>query len=353
MHFESPWFFLVLGILPLLFYRGLRRRQAGVLFSSVQPLREGGYSWRQRFLWVPVFLRFFALVALVIALARPQQGMERVRDASQGIAIEMVVDRSGSMGAEMSFNGKDMTRLDVVKQVFSWFVQGNKQKGLKGRPNDLVGMVAFARYADTVCPLTLAHGALEKFLDTVHLAQRREEDGTAIGDAVALAAARLKNAGETYAHQRELHGNNAYTIKSKVIILLTDGQANCGKRSPLEAAKLAAQWGVKIYAIGVGGGQSFTTVRTPFGDYKMPVNADLDESTLKAMAKESGGIYRRADDADSLLAIYKEIDSLEKTDLQSIRYLDYREWFTPFALAAAGALLLEILLRTTLFRRVP
>ena len=130
---------------------------------------------------------------LVIALARPQEGRERVRDTSRGVAMEMVVDRSGSMGAVMDFDGKRMTRLDVVKRVFREFAMGNG-KTLKGRPNDLIGMITFARYPDTICPMTLAHDALTEFLKTVQRVKRRHEDGTALGDAISRAAARLMTA---------------------------------------------------------------------------------------------------------------------------------------------------------------
>jgi len=364
MRFESPWAFLLLLMIPVVVYIQLRREaRPAIRFSTTQYAASLKHSLRRRFLYLPTALRCAALVLLSIALARPQLGQERVRDINKGIAIEMVVDRSGSMGAEMDYCGEKLNRLEVCKKVFEEFVTGKRRdKGfslgqkLNGRPCDLIGMITFARYADTICPLTLAHEALTSFLDTVKLVQRRNEDGTAIGDALALAAARLKTAEEIVSRQNDDKSDNKntdYKIKSKIIILLTDGQSNCGKRSPEEAAELAAKWGIKIYTIGIGGGESYVTVQTPFGDTKMPVQQDIDEATLKMLADKTGGIFRVAQDADSLRSIYKEIDQLEKSEVQSLRYHNYHEKFLPFALAALLLVVVEIGLNATIFRRIP
>jgi len=352
MRFEAPWAFLVLLAIPALVYL-LRRPagRAGLRFSSTGHAGQAGRSMRQRLLVLPLALRILALLLLAVALARPQQGKEQVRDVSKGVAIEAVVDRSGSMGTEMAYKGEKLTRLEVVKRVFKEFVDGNK-KDLAGRPNDLIGMVAFARYADTVCPLTLAHGALGRFLENVRLVRRRTEDGTAIGDALALGAARLKTAEETLARQAKM-GRKSYKIESKVIILLTDGQNNCGKRSPEQAARLAKEWGIKVYAIGVGGGEAVATIRTPFGDYKVPTGPGVDVQSLRSVAELTGGLCRVAEDADSLRTIYKEIDRLEKSEIESVRYLDYRELFTPFALMGLIVIAAETALSCTAFRRIP
>ncbi len=183
MHFESPYAFLLLLLMPAVLL--LRYRKSGsIRFPSVGNAVKTGRSLRQKLTFVPALARMAALVLLTIALARPQIGLERIKDINKGIAIEMVVDRSGSMGAEMEYRGERMNRLEVVKRVFRDFVMGDGSD-LGGRPNDLIGMIAFARYADTVCPLTLAHGALEPFLDSVKLVKRKSEDGTSIGDALA------------------------------------------------------------------------------------------------------------------------------------------------------------------------
>jgi len=352
MRFESPWALLLLLVIPALVYA--RRRYSGkaaVYFSSTAHAAVSGKSARQRLLVLPPGLRIAVLTLFVLALARPQQGQERVRDVTKGVAIEMVVDRSGSMSAEMTFGRERLNRLEVVKRVFNEFVSGNG-KDLPGRPDDLIGLVSFARYPDTACPLTLGHGALLRFVENVQLVTRESEDGTAIGDALALAAARLKTAEETVALQRA-QSKDAYEIKSKVIILLTDGMNNYGKRMPDEAAALAAEWGIKIYTIGVGSDEPTATIRTPLGDYVVPARATLDERMLKRLADRTGGIYRRADDAASLRAVYEEIDRLEKTEIESVRYTDYREWFTPFALTGLVLLMTEVMLSCTIFRRLP
>jgi len=351
MHVESPQAFLLLLAVPLLLWLQRRGRGGAVRFSSTRNAARAGASLRQRLGFLPLLLRVAALVLLVVALARPQRGLQRVRDINRGIAIEMVVDRSGSMAAEMEYDGRKMTRLDVVKRVFRDFVLGSDR--LRGRPNDLIGMVAFARYADTVCPLTLAHGALDPFLDSVQLVQRREEDGTSIGDALALAAARLQKAEETLREQVREEGRKAYEIKSRVIILLTDGENNAGKRTPLQAAELAADWDIKIYTIGIGGGDAVATIQTPFGAYKVPTRSRIDEGTLKAVAEATGGIYRRADSAQALEDVYDEIDELERSEIESIRFMDYEERFTGWALAALLVLVAETALRCFVFRRIP
>jgi len=351
MHFDSPWAFLVLLAVPaLLWWRGRRRQRGSLRFSSAGNAARAGRSVRQRLLGAPLALRVVALGLVAVALARPQKGVERVRDTSRGVAIMMVVDRSSSMGAEMEYREERLDRLEVVKRVFEEFVSGNRGD-LPGRPNDLVGMVAFARYPDTICPLTLAHGALSQFLEGVKLVRLRAEDGTGIGDALALAAARLKTAEDVLARQTAQE-SKTYEIKSKAIILLTDGQHNCGKRTPDEAGQLAKEWGIKIYAIGVGG-ESVRRSGDIFGDFFRLAGPAVDLEPLKALADATGGVARMATDAESLRAIYKEIDQLEKSEVESVRYLDYRELFTPFALAALALLFIERGLSCTVFRRIP
>jgi Ca-activated chloride channel family protein len=391
MRFQFPWAFFLLPLVALTVWFAIRGKKTGSLrFSAVKNAGNcTSLSWRMRMRRLPLLVRIVAVVLLVIGLARPQEGREEVRDVSQGIAIEMVIDRSGSMGQEFIYEGARLNRLEAVKKVFKDFVIGNG-KDLEGRANDLIGMVTFARYADTVCPLTLSHGALDRFIDNVRLVTQKNEDGTAIGDGLALAAARLKTIEEQLKDRGFKSGNwdseaadgtrteigargkfgdaqassdkplhalmlpdRGYEIKSKVIILLTDGQNNIGKRSPREAAQLAREWGIKVYAIGIGGRESFMTVQTPLGDYRVPAGPGVDEPTLKAIAAETGGAYWMAESAGELREIYKEIDKLERTEIESTHYVDYSEKFLPFVLAALMALCLEQVLISTVFRRIP
>jgi len=359
MSFATPWAFLLLLILPVIIYRYFSRsvfglRSGKILFPSAQHAAASGTSWRHRLSHLPFILRLLALILLIVTLARPLSGMEKIYDISKGIAIEVVIDRSSSMKAEMIFEGEQLNRLEVAKRVFLEFVQGNKND-LAGRPNDLIGLITFARYADTACPLTLAHGALASFVDPIELVNRKPEDGTSIGDALALAAARLQKAEETIKQQSLLADNKepSYEIKSKIIILLTDGEQNAGKRTPREAAELAKKWSIKIYTIGIGGQEPLIRVPTLFGTQVMQRGPGVDKQTLAALAETTGGIFRMAEDGDVLRAVYSEIDELEKSEVESIRYMDYTERFTPFALGALILLALEILLRTTYFRRIP
>ena len=352
MRFESPWAFAALVLVPLvLLYLAKRGGKGSMHFSSLKNAKGAGDSVRRRLSVLPLVLRVAAILLLIVALARPQMGREKVKDVTKGVAIEMVLDRSGSMGAEMEYGGGRLNRLEVVKRVFEEFVTGNGRE-LEGRPNDLIGMIAFARYADTMAPLTLGHGALVRFLGSVDLVKRRSEDGTAIGDALALAAARLKTAEEEIAKYSDESGTE-YDIKSKVIILLTDGQNNYGRRTPVEAAELARDWGIKVYTIGVGSGEGVTTVRTLLGSFKVPTGGGVDTKTLERIAEVTGGVFRIAEDEESLRAVYAEIDELEKSEIESVRYVDYREMFVPFAAAAMIALLLEAALASTIFRRIP
>lgn len=356
MTFQFPWAFLLFALLPVLWLLRAKsggRHRGAIRFSWTRNAARSGRSLRQKLGFLPGLLRMLALALLIVALARPQQGLEKVRDLNKGIAIEMVVDRSSSMGAEMIYEGQRLNRLDVVKKVFETFVLGDGDD-LNGRGSDLVGMIAFARFADTVCPLTLAHGALPRFLETVHLPQpRSEEDGTAIGDAIALAAARLKTAEEVMAKQAP-DRSDRYSIESKIMILLTDGQQTAGERDPIEAARLAAEWGIKIYTIAVGGGEAIQSRDTIFGSFLSSMGGqDVDTRTLRAIAEQTGGQFFAAQDAEALQDVYAAIDELERSEIESIRFMDYRELFIPFALAALLLIALETALHCTVFRRIP
>lgn len=364
MHFHSPWALFLLLILPVLAYVSLRKkRTAGVKFPSIGQIRGCPVSWRLRLRPLLVVGRLLCLGLLILSLARPREETILSEITTEGVAIEAVVDRSGSMKTEMDFFGEKLNRLEVVKKVLADFIRGNK-KGLSGRNSDLVGLVTFARYADTTCPLVLSHDVLLEFLNRTEIVNIRQENYTAIGDAIALAAARLKKAeAELERTRAQLQQNSAsdsgdepeagFEIKSKAIILLTDGRNNAGQYDPLDAAELAREWGIKIYTIGIGSAHAFTTVRTPMGSFKMPAGQDLDEGLLKAIAEKTGGFYSKADDAGKLHDIVEQIDNLEKTEVKSFQYAQYSEDFELWTLAALAVLLLEILGGCTVFRKIP
>ena len=363
MEFQSPWILLLLLLLPILAFRMLRKgRHAAVRFPSLVNVRRCHVSWRQRLRPLLPALRLLCLALLIVALARPRKGTVLSEISTEGVAIEAVVDRSGSMEAEMDFGGK-LNRLEVVKKVLADFIEGDR-KELTGRTSDLLGLITFARYADTVCPLVLSHNVMLEFLKKTEIVQIESEDGTAIGDAIVLAAARLKKAEEELVRRNtQLAGSGLddakaaeqlpFKIKSKVILLLTDGRNNAGEYDPLAAAELAKDWGIKIYTIGIGSAQAYTTVQTILGAYRMPTGQNLDEGLLNAIAEKTGGFYSRADDTDALRAIVKRIDELEKTHVKSIQYTQYAERFGPWTLSGVVLLVLEMLASCTVFRKIP
>ncbi len=352
MRFAAPQAFLLLTLLPLVAWFYLRRgRTATVRFSSLRHVGSLRRSVRLRARPLLLILRLAALALLVVAIARPQTSRSEARVSTEGVALEMVVDRSSSMRAEMDFEGERLNRLEVVKRVFTEFVVGNGDD-LPGRPHDLVGMIAFARFADTAAPLVRAHDALVQFVRGTKIVQFEAEDGTAIGDALALAAARLKRAEEDLARWTESGNADAFKIKSKAIILLTDGRNNAGDLTPGQAAALARDWGIKIYAIGIGGGEEFITVQTPLGTVRVPTGG-MDEATLRTVAEVSGGRYFVAADGDALRNVYREIDRLEKTEIETLEFSRHDEAFLPYALVAGLLLLSEIVLSNTWLRRAP
>jgi Ca-activated chloride channel family protein len=363
MQLYSPWALILLLVLPVMAYLMLRRKgTAAVRFPSLVDMKSCLVSWRIRFRPLMMIARLVCVALLIVALARPRKGTVLSEISTEGVAIEAVVDHSGSMQTEMDYYGDKLNRLEVVKKVLSDFIEGDK-KDLKGRSSDLVGLISFARYADTKCPLVHSHNVLLEFLKKTEIVKIRSEDGTAIGDAIALGAARLQKAEEEIRQRRRQlvsSGENisdadesGFKIKSKVMILLTDGINNAGQYDPLEAAELAKKWGIKIYTIGIGSSQAFTTIKTALGTYKMPTGQQLDERLLETIAEKTGAFYGRADDAKALRNIVERIDELEKTEVKSVQYTQFAEHFGPWTLTALLVLAAEMLASCTVFRKIP
>ena len=360
--FASPWAFALLLIIPVLVFVWNRRRPSGVLFSSNSLLSGVPTTWRVRLRFVAPLLMLAALASLIVALARPQKLIGRVPQAGEGIAIEIVLDRSGSMNEEIEAEGgRATTKIAAVKKLIHDFMLGDG-KGLKGRPDDLVGLVSFARFADTVAPLSRSREILVKLAEQTRLATVRGEDGTAIGEGLALAAARLrdmdaKNApapGPEAASDSAAAGSaNKGPIKSKVIVLMTDGQNNAGGIDPMQAAGLAKQWGMKVYTIGVGAGsERAARMGGVFGNLTIPMGGGVDEETLKAIGETTGGRYFPASDAASLREVYTTIDRLERAALHTPESTLYDELFAPWAMWGGAGALAAALLRATLFRSI-
>ncbi len=349
---DPLWLLLIIPLCVATWYEQQRRRNESVLFSDVSLLRGLPVTFAQRFKRVLDWLRVVGILLVIIALARPQQGSEEFRVRTEGIAIEMCIDRSGSMQAlDFPIDGKRVNRLEAVKKVFREFVIG--EAGFNGRPDDLIGLVAFGGYADSKCPPTLDHGTLIEVLETVKIPEPivdkegrvinerllQEEQATAIGDAIAVAVDRLKD----------------LKIKSKVIVLLSDGENTAGVVTPEEAAETAAAFGIRIYAIGVG-----TTGIAPFPAIDMfgrtvlqsqPVT--LDEVALKALAGKTQGRYFNAQNTEGLAQVYAEIDRLEKTNTEGNLYTEYREIFQWLMIPGFVCILVEVALMSTRFRTLP
>ncbi|MCC9606148.1 VWA domain-containing protein [Blastopirellula sp. JC732] len=352
----SAWFLLLLLLVPLIAWRMLSgKRKSALPFSSTHWMAGLAPSWKQRLQWVPTALRFAAIILLIVCLARPQEGRKHTVVDSEGIAIEMVVDRSGSMQAmDFEVDGQPVDRLTAVKDVVGKFISGDDK--LSGRTCDLVGLVTFARNADGISPPTLDHPYMIKQLDQTKIATERNEDGTAIGDALGLAVEKLSALGE----------GDQQKLKSKVVILLTDGENNAGDLDPVVAAELAASLDVKVYTIGVGTkGQAPVPVMDPFTGrttFQM-AQVNIDEATLKSIADATGGQYFRATDTASLEKIYDEIDQLEKSHVEAKHFVDFRElaiepihlgmWaLPPLALLAFWFLVVEVVLSNTVYRKI-
>jgi Ca-activated chloride channel family protein len=338
LEFREPFWLLSL-VLAIPVYLGLRRSVGRLRFSSMRALPPHASTWRSRLSSLPDIAMAAGTAALALALAGPRVGDRASKVQKQGIAIMMVVDTSGSMRALDLSDGKhERTRLDAIKDVFRDFMLGGQ--GLGGRANDVIGVVTFARYADTRAPLTLDHASLESVLKTIEIVSDENEDGTAMGDGLALALERLRES----------------KAQSKIAILLTDGVQNAGQTDPVPAAELARTLGVKVYSIGAGT-NGFAPVRVVDPLTGRPtlasVPVEIDESTLKAVSEKTQGRYFRATDGETLRRIYQEIDRLERTQFEEERYLQYREFYPAATVIGLVLLVLGALAGATLLRRLP
>ena len=337
LEFREP-LLLLLAVLAVPLFLLARRAPGRVLFSSLALLPAAAGSWRARFAWVPDALLATALVAMTLALAGPRVGERLSQIQREGIAIMMVVDTSGSMSAlDLSTPNRERTRLQAVQDVFERFVLGGGE--LPGRPDDAIGLVSFAGYADTAAPLTLDHENLVAVARNLEITTAREENFTAIGDALGLAVERLRES----------------PAESRIALLLTDGVNNAGVETPAAAAELARSQDVKVYTIGAGS-TGIAHMRVPDGRRGTTLRAvavEIDEETLRDVAERTGGRYFRADNAEALVDVYAEIDRLERTRITEDRSRQYDELYPAPLLAALLMAAIGWLGRSALFARVP
>lgn len=324
--FGQPLFLILFAIIPVLiiwrFGKG-KTQVAAFSISSTKGL-DNSRSWKNAIQHFPFIFRMIAFSCIIIALARPQTKFDETQTEGEGVDIILCIDVSGSMTAQ------DFTpnRMEAAKKVAMNFVDH--------RTSDRIGVVIFAGESFTQCPLTTDHYVLNSQISQIR--NGLLEDGTAIGSGLATSVDRLRKS----------------KSKSKVIILLTDGVNNGGLIDPSTAKEIAKAFKIKVYTIGVGtDGYAPTPISTPMGIIMQSQKVSIDENLLKNIASETGGKYFRATDNRSLENIYNEIDRLEKSKVAIITYHHYSEKFYPFVFAAMLFLLLEIILRYTLFKKFP
>jgi Ca-activated chloride channel family protein len=325
--FASPDYFYLLLLIPVIvlwYVFRFRRSQPSLRVSSTlafAKINRGNKTWLYHGLFV---LRMMALVLMVVALARPQSTSSHNDVSVEGIDIVIAQDISGSMLAQ------DFTpnRIEAAKEVGIDFI--------KGRPTDRIGLVVFSGESFTQCPLTTDHNVLINLYSELHSGMI--DDGTALGDGLATAVNRLKES----------------KTLSKVIILLTDGVNNMGSVDPVSASEIAKLYGVRVYTIGVGTqGYAPIPVQTPFGTQLQNMPVEIDEALLERIAEMTGAKYFRALNKAALVDIYKEIDRMEKSKIDVTEFRKKSEEFMPWALAGILLLITELLLRYSVFRRLP
>ena len=323
--FRHPLVLLLLLAVPaLVWLRYARRRQAPLAFSDGAALLGLPASPWLALRWLPPALFAAGLVFLVAAAARPQKGMSESRVETEGVDIVLVVDTSTSMRADdFSTATRRMDRLDAAKAVLAQFIQA--------RPDDRLGIVAFAAMPYTIAPLTTDHAWLMLQMDRLQTGML--EDATAIGDAIASGVNRLRDS----------------KAKSKIVILLTDGIHNAGRLTPPDAAQAAAALGIKVYTVGAGSDQPRATGIFGF----VQGGNEIDEATLRKIAEITKAKYFRATDLKSLEETYKAIDEMEKTKIELDQYTRYEEKFAPFLVLGLLCLAFETLLGFTRLGRLP
>lgn len=326
MSWGAPLWFWAFSIIPFLLglniYRWSSKKTPSLFFSNVKSLQELPKTWKTYGIWLVPILEYATLSLLIIALARPQLKNTVVERNAEGIDIVLVLDLSTSMRAE----DLKPNRFDAAKRVAIQFIEKRK--------TDRVGLVAFAAQTFTVCPPTLDYDLLKSLLSDVKMGL--VEDGTAIGMGLANAVNRLKES----------------EAKSRVIILLTDGQNNAGEIDPVTAADLANSYNIKVYTIGAGSrGTAPYPIDDPiFGRRYQNVKVDIDEEMLSKIAEVTGGKYFRATNTESLRRVYQEIDAFERTKVDEIIYTDYTDLYEKYIIYAMLTMILSILLSKTVLR---
>lgn len=324
--FAAPQFFLLGLLLPVMIVWYAKKNaagQAGIKVSSIKNF-AGLTSWKSAIRHLPFLLRLLSIAFIIAALARPQTKTDEQQAEGDGVDIVLCIDVSGSMTAQDFIPN----RMESAKKVAQDFIDS--------RLTDRIAIVIFSGESFTQCPLTTDRAVLKSAVENIR--NGLLEDGTAIGDGLSTSVDRLRTS----------------KSKSKVVILLTDGENNGGLIGPTNAKEIAKAFHVKVYTIGVGtDGYAPFPIKTPLGIVMQQQKVSIDEKLLKEIAVETGGKYFRAKDNIGLANIYKEIDGLEKSKVEISTLTRYTEKFFPFAMFALGLLLLEFLLRFTVLKKFP
>lgn len=327
IEFAYPWCFPLFAVIPVMIFwylNGQKKQQGTVLLSSVTHFRNTG-SWKNMLRHLGFVFRLIAIGFLILALARPQSRNDEELKTGEGIDIIICMDVSGSMLAQDLLPD----RMEAAKQVAANFVDQ--------RTTDRIGVVIFSGESFTLVPLTTDKSVLKAQIYNIQ--RGLLEDGTAIGDGLGVSVDRLKDS----------------KTRSKIIILLTDGEDQGGRIDPLAGKELAKAYNIRVYTIGVGT-EGYAPVPVPDnsgGTTTRQQKVNIDEKLLRLIAEETGGLYFRARDNESLTRIYAEIDKLEKSRIQTTAIRHYTERFFPFAIVAAILLLLEMVMRYTIFKKFP
>jgi Ca-activated chloride channel homolog len=326
--FANPWALALLLLVPLWILWSRRRRPSALTFSRAGTLGRIANASARRIAKLPGWLRGIAVIGLILALAAPRTGASVVDINADGIAIVIVLDISSSMLAE---DFAPRNRLAVAKEKVGEFVTG--------RQYDRIGLVAFAGEALTQVPITIDYPVIHAALDQLQAGTAQLQEGTAIGTAIATAANRLRRA----------------PGKSRVMILMTDGENNRGEIDPITAAQAAAAYDIKVYTIGVGseGVAPIPVATSAFGLQYATLPVHIDEELLTEIADLTGGRYFRATNEMGLDSIYHQIDRLEKSSVDVRRYTEYTSRYLPFLLLAMLALAAEWAVRSSRWGRVP
>ena len=326
IEFAQPYQFILLGLAPLLVFvyiNGYQRRQAALTVSTIGTFPTVP-TWKTALRHIPFALRILAFILLVVALARPQKRNEEQKVSGEGVDIILTLDVSGSMLAQ-DFSPN---RLEAAKEVAANFIDS--------RPTDRIGLVIFSGESFTLTPVTTDRSVLKTQIYNIRSGLL--DDGTAIGSGLATSVDRLRSS----------------KSKSKIVILLTDGENNGGLIDPNTAKEIAKAVGVRVYTIGVGTeGFAPVPLQSAGGVVIQREKVNIDEKLLKEIADETGGKYFRAKDNETLINIYGEIDKLEKSRIEMTTTTSLTEKFLPFVIAAAILLFLEIVLRLTVLKKFP